>query len=185
MNLWREPPMKRVVLLVVSFFVVSLATPVIAANPNANWRALVAEAYTQSELVVRGTVQSIDDQTMVDGGHVYKLKVTGRQKGAPGEQVMVRAGGFFYHVPLNKGESVLVFLKSTNAGKHTGAGKSSNGIKPAGQGQVYSLVEVATLRPMVFRVSGKDAKPVDNRLQAEFANVTSKEMDNLLSTIKP
>ena len=76
-------------------------------------------------------------------------------------------------MPLGVDESVLVFLKSVRGGQ------SSNG------GPSYSLVEVATLRPMVFKVSGAYAKPVDNRLGPEFANVTSAELDNLLSSLKP
>jgi hypothetical protein len=38
---------------------------------------------------------------------------------------------------------------------------------------------------MVFRVSGTDTRPVDNRLQPEFANVTNEELDKLLSAVKP
>lgn len=171
--------MKRVFLWVAMFFVAGLATPVGAAGPDADWRELTAEAYTQADLVLHGTVQSVDDQTEVDGGHVYSLQVTSQQKGAPQEQVLVRAGGFFYHVPLNVGESVLVFLKSTSGGASKGG---NNSRRP---GRVYSLVEVATLRPMVFRVTGADARPVDNRLQPEFANVTNEELDKLLSAVKP
>ena len=171
--------MKRVFLLVAMFFVASLATPVGAASPDDDWRELAAEAYTQADLVMHGIVQSVDDQTEVDGGHVYSLQVTSQQKGAPEEHVLVRAGGFFYHVPLNVGESVLVFLKSTSGGQSTSGDNSRS------QGRVYSLVEVATLRPMVFRVSGTDARPVDNRLQPEFANVTNEELDKLLSAVKP
>ena len=184
MNLWRENSMKRTFLLIVPFFVVSLATPVIAADPDANWRALATEAYTQADLVVRGTVQSVDDQTMVDGGHVYSLQVTDRQKGASGEQVKVRAGGFFYRVALTKGDSILVFLKSTNGGRYR-SGISAKPGQTDSPEPVYSLIEVAGLRPMVFRESGKETRPVDNRLQSEFSNVSNEEMDDLLANIKP
>ncbi len=171
--------MKKVFLWVTMFFVASLATAVGAAGSGADWRELAAEAYTQADLVMQGTVQSVDDQTEVDGGHVYSLQVTSQQKGAPEEYVLVRAGGFFYRVQLEIGDSVLVFLKSTSGGQSMSVNNSRN------QGRVYSLVEVATLRPMVFRVSETDARPVDNRLQQEFANVTNKELDELLSAIKP
>lgn len=183
--------MKRVVLLIATFYVVSFAIPVSAQNPNANWRALATKAYKQADLVMHGTVQSVDDQTMVDGGHVYSIQVTSLEKGAPTEQVLVRAGGFFYHVPLDVGESVLVFLKSNSVAKPASGDTSatsenfSSGGKSRGQGPAYSLVEVATLRPMVFRVSGKNARPVDKRLQSEFANVTNEELGNLLSAINP
>lgn len=183
--------MKRVVLLITTLFVVSFAINVGAQNQNANWRALATKAYKQADLVMYGTVQSVDDQTMVDGGHVYSIQVTSLEKGASEEQVLVRAGGYFYRVPLNVGESVLVFLKSNGVGKPSSgdtpasSDNLSSGSKSKGQGPIYSLVEVATIRPMVFRVSGNNARPVDKRLQSEFANVTNEEFDNLLSTINP
>lgn len=159
--------MKRTALLIAIFFIAILATPVDAASPDADWRALVAEAFTQADLVMHGNVQSVDDQTAVDGGHVYQFQLTSQLKGAPVKLVSVRAGGFFYRVPLNVGESVLVFLKSTSGAP------------------IYSLVEVAPVRPMVFRMSGANANPVDSRLQSEFANVTNEQLDNLLSSIEP
>lgn len=171
--------MKFTVLPVAAFFVVILATPASAANPDANWHALIREAYTQADLVMRGTVQSVDDQTAVDGGHVYNLQVTDLKKGTAGERVLVRAGGFFYRVQLNKGESVLLFLKSTKGDE------TMKGAKTTSQRQVYSPIEAATLKPMVFRVSAAEAKPVDNRLQADFANVSANQIEDLLSSIKP
>lgn len=170
--------MKITVLLVAAFFVVILATPAPAANPNANWHALIREAHNQADIVMRGTVQSVDDQTAVDGGHVYSLQVTDLKKGTAAENVLVRAGGFFYRVPLNKGESVLLFLKSTNGNK------TMNDAKTSSQRQVYSLVEAATLKPMIFRVSAKETKPVDKRLQVDFANVSTDQIEDLLSSIE-
>ena len=171
--------MKLTVLPVATFCVVILAAPVSAANPNANWRELIEEAYTKADLVMSGTVQSVDDQTAVDGGHVYSLQVTGQQKGAPQKQVLVRAGGFFYQVILEKGDSVTVFLKSRAGGNADRRGA------PAGQGKVYSLVEAASLRPMVFKVAGNEARPVDQRLKAEFADVSADEVEDFLSSIQP
>ncbi len=165
--------MKQIVLLITLFSAVSLSSPLGAQNPNANWRALVSKAYSQSDVVMSGEVLSIDDQTARDGGHVYSLRVTGRHKGGPQEQISVRAGGFFYTVPLEVDESVLLFLKSTRSGKSSVRGPD------------YSMVEVATLRPMAFRLSGPDAKPVDRRLQAEFAQVSAQEIEDFLSSIRP
>ena len=159
--------MKRIALLIAMFFIAILATPVDAANPNANWRALAKEAYTKADLVMHGNVESVDDQTAVDGGHVYQLQITSQLKGAPVKHVSVRAGGYFYNVPLDVGESVLVFLKSNRGAAN------------------YSMVEVAPIRPMVFRKSGANAKAVDKRLQSEFADVTNEQLDDLLSTIEP
>lgn len=142
-------------------------------NPDANWRALVAEAYAKSDLVVRGNVESVRDETEVDGGHVYTLRVTGQHKGPAEQSVSVRAGGFFYVVPMAVGEPVLLFLK--------GAGREAQ----AKGGPAYAVVEVATLTPMAFRVRGSEARPVDNRLQPDFAGVTADEIEGLLRSIKP
>ena len=142
-------------------------------DPNANWRALVAEAYAKSDLVVRGTVESVRDETAVDGGHVYSLRVTGQQKGSAEQSVSLRAGGFFYTVPMAVGESVLLFLKSSGREAQVRGG-------PA-----YSVVEVATLTPMAFRMQGAEARPVDSRLQADFAGVSADEIEGLLRSIKP
>lgn len=162
--------MKRIILTAVTFFIVSLAMPAGAAD---DWRALTEEAYAQADLVVRGTVQSVDDQTEVDGGHVYSLQVSSLDKGLAEDSILVRAGGFFYTVRVNVGESLLVFLKTTKGG-HS-----------ASKAPVYSLVEVATLKPMVFLASGNEVKPVDKRLQPEFANVDLADFENLLSAINP
>jgi len=180
----QEKTMRRAIFLIAIFLVITPAVTIGAPNPNANWRALVAEAYAKSNLVMSGTVQSVEDQTMVDGGHVYNLHVTNRHKGDSGERVKVRAGGFFYRVALNKGDSVLVFLKSTKGGRHT-SGTSAKPGQTDSLGPVYSLIEIAGLRPMVFRESGTHTRPVDNRLQSEFSNVTSEEMKDLLANIKP
>lgn len=142
-------------------------------GPNANWRALVAEAYAKSDLVVQGTVESVKDETEVDGGHVYTLRVTDQHKGTAEQKVSVRAGGFFYVVPMDIGEPVLLFLKSV--------GREAQ----ARGGPAYSVVEVATLTPMAFRMQGAQAKPVDQRLQPDFAGVTANELDQLLRTVKP
>jgi hypothetical protein len=161
--------MKRIVLLLATFFVICLST---AASAD-DWRALVTDAYSKADLVMSGTVQSVDNQTAVDGGHVYRLQVTDRNKGSAGEDVLIRAGGFFYTVPLEVDESVLVFLKSVNGARFSAGA-------PA-----YSLVEVASLRPMVFKVSGARVKAVDNRLGPEFDNVTGAEINDFLSSLKP
>lgn len=168
--------MNRIALLITTFIVVCLSTSVGAADPD-GWRALVIDAYTKAELVMHGTIQSVDNQTSRDGGHVYRLAVTSQEKGDPMDQILIRAGGFFYTVPLEVGESVLVFLKPVNGG-----GFSDRGA-PA-----YSLVEVTSLRPMVFKLSGASrasVKPVDNRLGPEFDKVTGAEIDDLLSSLKP
>ena len=142
-------------------------------SSNADWRALVSEAYGKSDLIVRGTVESARDETEVDGGHVYTLRVTGQQKGPAEQSVSLRAGGFFYTVPLAVGDSVLLFLKSS------GRDAAVRG------GPAYSVVEVATLTPMAFRLQGAEAKPVDNRLQPDFAGVTADEIEGLLRSIQP
>ena len=162
--------MKRTILTAVTFLIAGLAIPASAAD---EWRALAEQAYAQADLVVRGTVQSVDDQTERDGGHVYRLQVNSLDKGLAEDSILVRAGGFFYSVHVNVGESLLVFLKSTKGGQS------------ASNAPVYSLVEVASLRPMVFLAAGNEVKPVDKRLQAEFANVGLADFKNVLSAINP
>lgn len=169
--------MKRLIVLFTAIFAVGTAAAAWAAGPDADWRAVVADAYSKSDLVMRGTVQSVDDQTHRDGGHVYGLLATEWFKGASREMVSIRAGGYFYLVPLAVDDSVLLFLKSAGGGPAAGARA------PAG-GPDYLLVEVATLTPMVFRASGAQAGPVDNRLQASFASVSAQEIEDFLSSIK-
>jgi len=139
-----------------------------ASAADADWRALVEDAYKRADLVVSGTVTSVNDQTAVDGGHIYGLELTGQQKGAPESQLQVRAGGFFYLVSLEAGDEVMLFLRSTSD-----------------KSQPYALVEAEGLRPMAFRVSGADARPVDDRLDSIFASVTVADLNGLLSSIEP
>jgi hypothetical protein len=140
---------------------------------NANWRALVQDAFAKSDLVVQGTVVSVRDETERDGGHVYELKVTGRQKGPDVESVAFRAGGYFYTMPLSLDESVLIFLKAANRG-------------PAAMpGPPFSVVEADALRPMAFRSNQGRAAPVDGRLRSEFDGVTSDQVDQLLQSLRP
>lgn len=160
--------MKRINLMLATFFVVSLSTSV-----GADWRSLVTDAHTQADLILQGTVQSVDDQTAVDGGHVYRLKVTSQTKGAAADEILVRMGGFFYTVQLEVDDSVLVFLKSVNGGRFSPGA-------PA-----YLPIEAESLRPMVFMVSRAGVKPVDDRLGPEFDKVTGAEIDDLLSSLEP
>jgi len=164
--------MKRTLLLITFFFVICPAAAVDAADPSDNWRELVAEAYAESDLVMSGIVQSVDDQTAIDGGHVYNLLVTEQHKGAPPQQISIRAGGFFYLVRLEIDETVLVFLKPNQSNQ------------ALDRSPAYSLVEVPTLTPMIFRVKGGETEPVDSRLQAVFARPTVDEMANLLSSFE-
>ena len=165
--------MKYYVMLITSFLIVFTATNAVAANPNANWRALVSDAHGRSDTVLSGTVQSVEDQTAVDGGHVYELLVTDEFKGSTPEHVSVRAGGFFYVVPLKKNEDVILFLRKTS--ENVAKGKRAD----------YVLVEADKLRPMAFRISNDNAHAVDGRLQAEFASVKAAEIKQHLASIKP
>ena len=174
--------MKRIVLMIAAAVAVVLSGPLGAADLGSDWRELVTEAYGKADIVMRGTVKSVEDQTMVDGGHVYSLLVTSSEKGVAASEVIVRAGGFFYLVPLDVGESVLMFLKSVNNADRADAG---NPDRAAAGNPAYGLIEVAPLRPMVFLMSGTEAKPVDSRLGAEFSDVKITELDSLLASIKP
>ncbi len=98
-----------------------------AAKPNVDILITAAALfiYTEDFMAVENFMH---DQTAVDGGHVYSLQVTDRKKGTAGEHVSVRAGGFFYRVALNKGDSVLVFLNPA----HTSRFSSGTSAKPGG-----------------------------------------------------
>ena len=167
--------MKHYVMLITLtlFLIVFTATNAVAADPNDNWRALVNDAHGRSDTVLSGTVQSVEDQTNVDGGHVYELLVTDEHKGSPAESVSVRAGGFFYVVPLKENEDVILFLRKTPENV------------PAGRRTDYTLIEVDTLRPMAFRISDDNAQAVDGRLQAEFASVKVADLKQHMVSIEP
>jgi hypothetical protein len=165
--------MNRFVAAMCILFILSPTAALAQANPNANWRALVQEAYSKSDLVVRGTVQSVRDDTERDGGHVYTLRVTGQHKGPAQQSVSLRAGGYFYLVPLAVNESVLMFLKSSGRGP------------AAERGPDYSVVEADSMTPMVFRVEQGRASPVDRRLQSDFSGVSADQVEDLLRSMKP
>lgn len=165
--------MKFNALFIFSCLIVFASTTATGANPNANWRALVADAYSVSDTVLSGKVQHVEDQTAVDGGHVYTVEVTGTHKGAPAERVSVRAGGFFYVVQLVKNEDVMLFLRKTPEGM------------PGSHRTDYTLVEVDEMRPMAFRVSDGNARPLDGRLQAEFATANMADLEQYLDSMKP
>jgi len=169
----REKKMKHYVMLITLFLIVFTTTNAVAANPNANWRALVSDAHGRSDTVLSGTVQSVEDQTSVDGGHVYELLVTDEHKGSTPENVSVRAGGYLYVVPLKKNEDVILFLR-----------KASKNV-PKGKRTDYILVEADKLRPMAFRISGDKAHAVDGRLKAEFASVKVADLKQHMVSIKP
>ena len=160
-------------MLITLLLIVFTATNAVAADPNANWRALVNDAHGRSDTVLSGTVQSVEDQTSVDGGHVYSLLVTGKHKGSPPEHVSVRAGGFLYRVSLEENEDVILFLRNTSEAV------------PRSRRTDYTLVEVDTLRPMAFRISGDNARAVDGRLQAEFASVKAADLKQHMASIRP
>ena len=165
--------MKHYVMLITLFLIVFTATNAVAADPNANWRALVSDAHGRSDTVLSGTVQSVEDQTAVDGGHVYELLVTDEHKGSTPELVSVRAGGFFYVVSLKKNEDVILFLRKTSENV------------PKGRRTDYTLVEADKMRPMAFRISNNNAHAVDGRLKAEFASVKVADLKQYLVSIKP
>ncbi|MEM7218460.1 MAG: hypothetical protein AAF515_08855 [Pseudomonadota bacterium] len=128
-------------------------TCLLAAAPPAVTAAdgdgdVLQNALQRADLLVRGVVRGIDDQRAVDGGHVYTIDVTASAKGAPGERLQVRAGGFFYTVELEEGDEIAAYLRRYD------------------NSSVYGLVHAPRLRPMIFRVEGEQVLPVDGRIDA-------------------
>ena len=161
--------MKFNTLFIFSCLIVFASTMATGANPNANWKALVAEAYRSSDAVLSGKVQDAENHTAVDGGYVYTVEVTGTYKGAPAEHVSVRAGGFFYVVQFELNDTVTLFLKDAPKSNRTD----------------YTLLVGAEITPMAFRVSDNKAHPLDKRLQANFATVDGVDLEQYLESMKP
>ncbi len=168
-----ENIMKFNTLFIFSCLIFFVSTTATGANPNANWKALVADGYSLSDTVLSGKVQDVEDQTAVDGGHIYTVEVTGTHKGAPAKRVSVRAGGFFYVVQFDNNEDVMLFLKKTPEGM------------PESPRTDYTLVAVDNIRPVAFRVSDGNARPLDGRLKAEFATVNMADLKQYLDSMKP